>query len=259
MINKIKELYTYREMIASLIRRDLRGKYKASTLGFLWTFLNPIMQLLVYTFVFSIVMRAGIEKFYIYLFVGLVPWNFFSSSVAGGAYAVVSQENLIKKIYFPRLVLPISYVTSALVNMLLVFIVIFAVLFLSGFGISVQAICYLPLIFFVEYILALGLCMITSALTVYFRDLEYLLNIAMMALMYLTPIMYTLEMVPENLRAFFHLNPMTSIIEAYHEILYYKMIPQITTLTSAVVGGVICLMIGTLIFEKMQKRFVEEL
>lgn len=259
MISKIKELYTYREMIASLIRRDLRGKYKASVLGFLWTFLNPILQLIVYTFVFSVIMRAGIENFYIYLFIGLVPWSFFSGSVAGGANAVVSQENLIKKIYFPRLVLPISYVTSAFVNMLLVFVVIFAVLFFSGHGISLVAVCYLPLIFLVEYILALGLCMLTSALTVYFRDLEYLLNIAMMAMMYLTPVMYTLEMVPENLRFLYYLNPMTAIIEAFHEILYYKMIPRVSTLTNAIIGGVICLVIGTLVFEKMQKKFVEEL
>lgn len=259
MLNKIKELYTYREMIASMIRRDLRGKYKASTLGFLWTFLFPIMQLLIYTMVFSVIMRAGIEKFYLYLFVGLVPWNFFSASVSGGASCVVGQENLIKKIYFPRIVLPISYVTSAFVNMLLIFIVIFAVLGISGWGVNPVALCYLPLIFLVEYILALGICMITSALTVQFRDLEYLLNIVMMALIYLTPIMYTLDMIPERLRKVFLLNPMTSIIEAYHEILYYKMVPQISTLVSVLVWGISCLILGYIVFEKLQKRFVEEL
>ena len=259
MFSKIKELYTYREMIASMIKRDLRGRYKASTLGFLWTFLSPLMQLFVYTMVFSVIMRAGIENFYIYLFVGLVPWNFFSSAVAGGASCVLAQENLIKKIYFPRIVLPISYVTSAFVNMLLVFIVIFAALGISGVGFNFVALCYLPLIFLVEYILALGLCMITSAFTVQFRDLEYLLNIVMMALMYLTPIMYTMDMVPEVLRKVFILNPMSAIIEAYHEILYYKMAPQISTLSSVVFWGISGLVIGVLVFEKMQKRFVEEL
>ena len=259
MLNKIKELYTYREMIASMIRRDLRGKYKASTLGFLWTFLFPIMQLLIYTMVFSVIMRAGIEKFYLYLFVGLVPWNFFSTAVSGGASCVGGQENLIKKIYFPRIVLPISYVTSAFVNMLLIFIVIFAVLGISGWGVNLVALCYLPLIFLVEYILALGICMITSALTVQFRDLEYLLNIVMMALIYLTPIMYTLDMIPESLRKLFLLNPMTSIIEAYHEILYYKMVPQLSTLLSVLFWGISCLIIGYIVFEKLQKRFVEEL
>lgn len=259
MITRIKELYAYREMIASIIRRDLRGKYKASVLGFLWTFLNPLLQLFVYTLVFSVIMRSGIEKFYIYLFIGLVPWNFFSSSVSGGAGCVVSQENLIKKIYFPRLILPISHVTCALVNMLLVFVVIFAVLGLSGHGVNPVALLYLPLIFLVEYVLALGLCMLSSALTVYFRDLEYLLNIFMMALMYMTPIMYTIDMVPESLRFIYHLNPMTAIIEAYHEILYFKMVPQVSTLSSAAFWGATGLIVGTVLFEKMQKKFVEEL
>lgn len=259
MINKIGELYTYREMIFSMIRRDIRGKYKASVLGFLWTFLNPLLQLFIYTMVFSVILRAGIEDFYIYLFIGLVPWNFFAASVSGGAFCVVGQENLIKKIYFPRLVLPISYVTSAFVNMLLTFIVIFVVLILSGRGFNIVALLFLPVIWLVEYLLALGMCMVTSALTVYFRDLEYLLNIVMMGWMYLTPIMYTTEMVPEELRYLFLLNPMTAIIEAYHEILYFKMIPQMETLTNAMIWGIGLLIIGSLIFEMMQRKFVEEL
>lgn len=259
MVSRIKELYTYREMISSMIRRDLRGKYKASALGFLWTFLNPLLQLFIYTMVFSVILRAGIEDFYIYLFIGLVPWNFFATSVSGGASCVVGQENLIKKIYFPRLVLPISYVTSAFVNMLLTFIVIAVVLIFSGRGFNFIAILCLPVIWLVEYLLALGMCMVTSALTVYFRDLEYLLNIAMMGWMYLTPIMYTTEMVPEKLRKVFLLNPMTAIIEAYHEILYFKMIPQIETLISAMAWGIGLLFVGSWIFEMMQRKFVEEL
>lgn len=157
------------------------------------------------------------------------------------------------------MILPISHVTCALVNMLLVFVVIFAVLGLSGHGVNLVALLYLPLIFLVEYVLALGLCMLSSALTVYFRDLEYLLNIFMMALMYMTPIMYTIDMVPESLRFIYHLNPMTAIIEAYHEILYFKMVPQVSTLSSAAFWGATGLIVGTVLFEKMQKKFVEEL
>ena len=108
MLRKLRELFDYREMISGLIRRELRGRYKASVLGFLWTFLNPLFQLLIYTVVFSVILRAGIEDFYLYLFIGLVPWNFFSASLSGGSSCVVSQENLIKKIYFPRVVLPIT-------------------------------------------------------------------------------------------------------------------------------------------------------
>ena len=120
-----KELYAYREMIFSLVRRDLKGRYKGSILGFLWTFLNPLLQLLVYTFVFSTVMRNGINDYYLFLFVALVPWIFFSTSVSGGAKCIWAQKDMVKKIYFPREVLPISYVTSQFVNMLLSFLVIF--------------------------------------------------------------------------------------------------------------------------------------
>ena len=145
MTNNIKELYAYREMIASLIKRELRGKYKASVLGFLWTLMNPLLQMLVYIVVFSFILKSGIENFPIFLFVSLVPWNFFSISVTSGSTCVINQENLIKKIYFPRVILPISYVTSMFINMLLTFVVIFAVLLLTGYGLNLLAICFLPL------------------------------------------------------------------------------------------------------------------
>lgn len=259
MNNNIKELYDYREMIFSLIKRELRGKYQASVLGFLWTLINPLMQMVVYIIVFSFILKSGIKNFPIFLFVGLVPWNFFSISITSGATCVVNQENLIKKIYFPRVILPISYVTSMFINMLLTFIVIFIVLVLSGYGINIKAVAMLPLIMLIEYILALGICMLTSALAVYFRDLEYIMGIVTMAWMYLTPILYTAEIVPDSIRVIFNLNPMTPIIEAYQQILYYKQVVEAQTLIQATLIGIIVLLIGYLGFEKMQRKFVEEL
>ena len=113
-----RELYHYREMLFSLVRKDLRGRYKGSVLGFLWTFINPLMQLLVYTFVFTVILPAQVEHYSLYLFVALIPWIFFSTAVAGGAGCVLAQKGMVTKIYFPREVLPISHVTSAFVNML---------------------------------------------------------------------------------------------------------------------------------------------
>ena len=166
MIRTVKELYNYREMISSLIKRDLRGKYKASALGFLWTFLIPLFQLVIYNFIFSTILRSDIKDFYIFLIAGLFPWNFFSACGTSGASCIVNQENLIKKIYFPRLVLPVSFVTSSFINMLLTFIVVFVVLVFSGHGVNALALAYLPVVMLIEYILSLGLCMITSALRV---------------------------------------------------------------------------------------------
>lgn len=255
----LKELYAYRQMIYSLVKRELRGRYKGSVLGFLWTFINPLLQLAVYTIVFSVIMRSGIDKFYIFLFVALVPWLFFSTCLSGGASCIFAQQDMVKKIYFPREVLPISYVVSQFVNMLLTFIVIFAVVLLSGIGMNIIALLYLPIIFFVEFILALGITMLASALTVYFRDLEYILGIISMAWMYLTPIIYPVEQVPLEIMPIFNLNPMTPIIIAYRDILYYKQIPQVSTLLHALILGIAILIIGCFAFSKLKRHFAEEL
>lgn len=246
-------------MIFSLVRKDLRGRYKGSVLGFLWTFINPLLQLLVYTVVFSVIMRANIDKFYIFLFVALVPWIFFSSSITGGAISITSQQDMVKKIYFPRQVLPIAYVTSSFVNMLFCFIIIFAALIFSGIGIEFSTIIYLPVVMIVEYILALGIGLLSAALTVYFRDLEHILGIVTMAWLYLTPIMYPVDMVPKQFLPIFNLNPMTPVIIVYRDILFYKKTPHIETLLHAFLLGVIVLIIGSMVFSKLQRNFVEEL
>lgn len=255
----LQELYAYRQMIASLVRKDLRGRYKGSVLGFLWTFINPLLQLVVYTIVFSVIMRNGIEKYYIFLFVALVPWIFFSSSVTGGAGSILASKDMIKKIYFPREVMPISYVTSAFVNMLFSFVVIFGVLAFTGWGINPVAVLCLPVIMLVEYVLCLGIALLSSALTVYFRDLEYILGIITMAWMYMTPVMYDADKVPPRYLPLFNVNPMTPIAQAYREILYYKQVPRLGTLLHAFLLGLFVVAVGYWIFRKLQKGFAEEL
>lgn len=255
----MKELYNYRQMIFSLVKKDLRGRYKGSVLGFLWTFVNPLLQLCVYTIVFSVLLPTNIDKYYLHLFVALIPWIFFSSAITVGSSSVIAQKDLIKKIYFPREVIPIAYVTSCFVNMLLCFVVIFAVILFSGTGFNLRAILCLPLIMVVEYLLALGMAMLTSAVTVYFRDLEHILGIVSMAWMYMTPVMYSIDIVPAKYRTAFSLNPMTPVIQAYRDILYYAKVPELSTLASAFFLGVIFLVVGNLVFSKLKKRFAEEL
>ena len=258
-MNTIKEIYAYRHMITSLVRKDLRGRYKGSVLGFMWTFINPLLQLMVYTVVFSTILKSNIDKYYLFLFVALIPWLFFSTSLTGGAGCILSQKGMITKIYFPREVIPISHVTSGLVNMILCFIVVFAVVLFSGVTINPVALLYLPLIFMIEYILALGVTFFASSITVYFRDFEHILGIISMAWMYMTPIMYSVDIIPTDLRPLFMLNPMTSIIIAYRDILYYGKVPDLVTLFNALVLGVIVLAIGIIVFTKLKKQFAEEL
>ena len=255
----LKEIYNYRTMVSSLIKRDLRGRYKGSVLGFAWTFLNPLLQLAVYTLVFSQIMRAGIKDYYLFLFVALIPWLFFSTSISAGASCIRAQKEMVKKIYFPREVLPIAHVTSSLVNMLLTFIVVFAVLLFSGKGINPIALLYLPVIIAAEYVLAIGLTMLVSGITVYFRDLEHILAILVMAWQFLTPVMYSIDSVPKDLLPIFNLNPMTPIIVAYRDILYYKQVPKLGTLLHGLIFSVVLLIVSWNVFGVLKKRFAEEL
>ncbi len=257
MMGTLKEIWAYRTMIFSLVHKDLRGKYKASLLGFLWTFIVPLCQLLVYTVVFSVIMRSTVEKFYLYLFVALIPWNFFSTCLTGGASCVIQQQALVNKIYFPREVIPISYVTGAFVNMLYCEVVVVAVCLLSGVSFSPVGLLCLPPVMAVEYMLALGMTMIMSAVDVYFRDLEHILGIAAMAWMFLTPIMYDLSMVPERLLPVFRLNPMTSIVTAYRDILYSGGVPKLETLGAAFGMGALFLVLGFVLFGRLKRRFSE--
>ncbi len=249
-MKRIKELWAYREMIISLVRKDLRGRYKGSVLGFMWTFINPLLQLVVYTIVFSTILQSEIDNFYLFLFVALVPWIFFSSALTTGATCIIGSKDMVNKIYFPREVLPISYVTSSFVNMLFSFVVIFFIILISGIGFNGKAL---------EYLLALGITMLTSALTVYFRDLEHILGIITMAWMYLTPIMYNVDIIPERLLPIFYLNPMTPVIIAYRQILYYREVPQIETLIHGFLLGLLFLIVGYFSFSWLQRKFAEEL
>ncbi len=255
----VKELWEYREMIYSLVKRDLKSRYKGSVLGFFWMFLNPLLQLVVYTIVFSTIMQTGIDKFYLFLFVALVPWLFFSTCLSAGAGVIFSQQNMVKKIYFPREVLPLSFTISQFVNMLLSFLVIFAVLVISGSRIRIRAIVYLPLIMLIEFVLALGVTYIVSAMNVYFRDLEHILGILSMAWMYLTPILYPIDRVPVQYMRLFYINPMTPITISYRDVLYYGHAPQIQTLMQAFLMGIAVLAAGQMIFGKLQRHFAEEL
>lgn len=257
-MNSLKELYTYREMLFNLVKKDLRTRYKGSVLGFFWTFLNPLLQLIVYTFVFSVVMRAGIEKYYIYLFVALVPWIFFSTSLTSSSASIIANKDLIKKIYFPRIIIPMAVVNGAFMNMLFTMIVVFVALIFSGIGIS-WYIILLPIIMVLEYLLVLGLAFVISALNVYFRDLEHILGILTMAWMYATPILYDIDMVPQNLQSLFELNPMTPIVLAFRDILYYKTMPDLSHMGLILIWSIGFIVLGYFIFNKLQKGFAEEL
>ena len=254
----LKELYNYREMIYNLVKKDLRGRYKGSVLGFLWTFINPLLQLAVYTLVFSTIMRVNVDKFYMYLFIALIPWIFFTTSILGGTISIIQNKDLIKKIYFPRIIIPISTVLATFMNMIFSMAVVILALFISGIGISYYVLL-LPVIMILEFFLVLGMVFLFSSLNVFFRDIEYILSIIMMIWFYMTPIVYTVEMIPEKYQTLFYLNPMTNIVIFYRDILFYKRMPSFGFIGGVFLYSLAMIIIGYFVFQKLQKNFVEEL
>lgn len=256
-IEKCKEIYNYRHMLITLVKQDINGRYKGSFLGFMWTLLNPLLMLAVYSLVFQFIFKSGIEHYSVYLFICLMPWNTFANSIAVGTVCVTNNASILKKVYFPREVMPLAVVISNTIQYFFSAVIIFIALLVSGVGISWTAL-FLPLIVLVQAIFTLGVILILSATNVYVRDIQYIMNPVMMIWMYACPILYSINMVPEKFLSLYMLNPMTRIMKAYQDILYNKTLPDFASLGIVFAVSIIVFIIGYLVFKKLQRRFAEE-
>ncbi|MGF7399122.1 ABC transporter permease [Thermoanaerobacterium thermosaccharolyticum] len=254
----LMELYEYREMLFSMVKKDLRTRYRGSFLGFLWTFVNPLLQLVVYSIVFSTIMRMNIYNFAMFLFVALLPWIYFSTSITQSTTIVMANSNLVKKIYFPRIILPISVALTGFINMLFGFIIVFIALIIFKIHLSLS-IVLLPIVMINEFLFVVGLNVIFSALNVFFRDLEHILGIVTMAWFYLTPIVFPINLIPEKYFKLFFLNPMTSIILPYRDILYYGLWPSKKSLLLIFLMSICFDVFAFILFDRLQRRFAEEI
>ncbi len=252
-----KNLYQYRELLKTNVKKEIRGKYKGSFLGVLWSFLNPLLMVLVYALVFSVILKQDIPNYVIFLIVGVIPWNFFTTVIMQGTNCIWINGGIIKKVYFPREILPVSVVLAGLVNFLISCVIIFIFVLFSGMGFSIHLI-WLPLIAILQTLFSLGLLFILSAVDVYVRDVEYLMNFLISLLFYATPIVYTVDLFPESVRWILYLNPMTHFIDAYRSIFYYQTAPSLMSILYISLFAVFFLVFGYMIFRKLEKGFAEE-
>lgn len=256
-MNLFKDLYNYRELLKTNIKKEIRGKYKGSILGVLWSFINPLLMVLVYAIVFPFILKVQEENYLIFLIVAIIPWNFFTTVIMQGTTTVLYNGNIIKKVYFPREILPISVVTSGLINFFISCIIIVLFVVFSGIGLS-WYVLLLPAIALIQFMLSLGLVFILSAIDVYIRDLEYIVNFVVMMLFYGTPILYSPETFPEKVKWLFNLNPMAHVINGYRDIFYYKQMPDLASLGITALVSFALLVIGYNIFKHLEKGFAEE-
>lgn len=253
-----RELYQYRELLKTNVKKEIRGKYKGSWLGVLWTFLNPLLQLAVYSFVFPYILRIQVKNYTIFMMVALVPWTFFTTAVQNGSNSIVGEAGIIKKVYFPREIIPISVVISALVNFLITCIIMFAFIIFSDVGFSYHLLLF-PVVVIIQTIFTLAFTFILSALTVYIQDVAHFVSIFLMLLFYGTPIVYSTDMLPAKFQSIMRLNPMAQVIDTYRDILFYHKSPNYTDLGILAALSVLGLLLGYLIFRKLKRNFVEEL
>jgi len=256
----VRTLFRYRALIQSLVSRDLKARYRGSVLGFLWSFVNPLLLLLTYTVVFTLILPVGktprMEPYYLFFFCGLLPWTWFSSSLGESASVLIAGGNLIKKVLFPAEVLPTVTVFANLVHFLLGLPILLAfLLFEHRLG---PTLVLLPLPILVQLVLTLGCALFLSSLTVHFRDIGNILAHLLQLWFFATPVLYDVEILHGTLRQLERLNPMGHVIIAYQQILFHGEFDHWRGLGGALVAGLVALAVGAFIFDRLRDTFAEE-
>lgn len=258
MFKVFENLYKYRELLKTNVKKEIRGKYKNSFLGVIWSFLNPLLQIAVYAIVFPLILKNTQENYVIFLCCGLIPWTFFATAITRSAFTMIENGNILKKVYFPREILPISVVTSEATNFLISTIIIIAFTLFSGLGITKYILIY-PLVYLTQYLLLIGISLVVSSICVYIRDLQHFIGVFLQLLFYGTPIVYAADTIPQEFAWILKINPMTYIINGYRDIFYNQTMPDIKGLFILIAILLVVCVLGYMIFSKLQKGFAEEL
>jgi ABC-type polysaccharide/polyol phosphate export permease len=261
LIADIREIWQYRELLYMLVVRDLKARYKGSVLGVAWSFLQPLGMMAVLTFAFSVINRSDgtIKHFPVFALSGLLAWNFFSSSVVAGAASVVNNAPLVKKVYFPRLVLPVSAVMSSLINFLFALPIFFGVSLAFGHGLK-WTLILLPFVVLIQIVFSIGISCLLATLNVFYRDTAFIVDLSMLALFFLTPIWYDIGNATNPAVALWvrRLNPMASLVNMYQDVMYHGVPTSLDFILRTALTAIIFLVVGYLAFQRFSPRFGEE-
>ncbi len=249
-------LVQYRDLIWNLTISDLKVKYQSSVLGFAWSLLNPLLMMLVLYFVFSNVFRFDQEYFALYLLIGLISWRFLANGTSAALNSIVGRPGLVTKIAIPREILVLSTVLSAFISSILEFVVLIPLLFILGAGVSMNLL-FFPLVHMIYFLIVYGVSLILASFYVYYRDLNQIWEVILQAGLFLSPIVYPVSIIPAEYLDLYMLNPMTVLIETYREFLLYGIAPSFISLLALLGFGVLMVLLGTVVFHRLERRFAE--
>jgi lipopolysaccharide transport system permease protein len=271
---KLAEYKGSGDLTVNLTLRELRSRYKKSFLGWTWSLLNPLSVVIVYSFVFSFLLKiqvppgdpSGLNNFATFLLCGLLPWNYFSNGMNASMGSLIGNANLIKKVYFPREVFVVSAIGSLLVSFLIELGVLVAILLLMG-NMVLPWIPVVLVVVVIQSFFVLGIGFLLSVLNVYFRDIQHLVSIALMALFYTTPIVYPVSLVPKHteilgvdvpVRMIYNLNPLVVLVECYRDAMYDLRFPSVFAIAYLILWSIALMAIGLAVFQKLDRRLAEE-
>lgn len=252
-------IWRHRDLLLHLISRNIRMQYKQSLLGYAWILLNPLAQLLTLAFIFSIVFTtqttAGVP-YTLFLFVGMLPWIFFSNAVLGAVESIVGGSSLVTAVYFPREILVVAAILVRFVDLLAGIVILLALIIYTGHPIGAST-AWLPVLFLLHLIFISGVSLPLAALNLYFHDIRYLVGVIMYLWFFLTPILYPLSQVPEEYRFIYRANPNGRLIEAYRYALIENVSPPLGSVGIIAILAVVFLAVGYFLFKKMEGSFAD--
>ena len=254
----LAQLYHYRALIQVLVERELKARYRGTALGFLWSCMNPLLLMGIYTLVFSVYMRIDMERYSAFLLCGLLPWNCFAAGLSEGTYSILGNGSLIKKVYLPSEIFPFVYVSANFAHYLLSIPLLFLLLLFYQVPPS-GALLFFPVVLAIQFLFTYGLALILASLAVQFRDLLQVVPNMLMIWFFLTPVFYSSATVPGKFRLLMDCNPMAHVIQAYQAIFFARQAPAFAGLAAvAGLAGVLCL-VGLWFFDRRKDFFVEGL
>jgi ABC-type polysaccharide/polyol phosphate export permease len=263
MLHNLRQLLRYRGLIQSLVARELKARYRGSVLGFFWSFINPLLLLSIYSFVFVFVLPgshpAKIEPYALFMFCGILPWTWFSSSLSESANVLIGHGNLIKKVLFPAEILPIVTVLANMVHFFLGLPILAAFLIYYWRPITLVELAWFPIVVLVQFLFTTAMALILSALTVHFRDIKDILGNLLTFWFFATPVIYSIDQAPKEAKNLLDLNPFTHLAVSYQEILFYEgPFGHWKWLLALGAGSVVLFLIGYFLFDRLRDSFAEE-
>lgn len=251
----VQNFSKYSFLLTELIKRDISGKYKDSTLGLFWSFLNPLLSMIVLTMVFSVIFAGSIENFPVYLLCGKLLFDLFANATTGAMDSIKSNSEIIKKIYVPKYMFAVGMVCSEFINFLISLVVLVAVMIVTGAPFH-PALIYSPIPVFFILVLTMGVGLILATATTFFTDIKYLYGVLIMLLSFMTPLFYPIEIIPEQYMFAFDINPLYAAVSSFRDIVLGGTFPATGPLLYLIITSIASLIIGIYVFNKYQDKFV---